>query len=268
MGGYNPHHNNISHFLNNISKIMDTNMSKYENFMIIGDFNAEITDSSLSGFCDAYNLKNLITEPTCYKSINNPSSIDVILTNRKRSFHNSKTVETGLSDHHKMVVTTLKSEFVKKDPVIINYRSYKKFNSYNFRADLTEELNVNASNITKYEGFKKTLMDTLNYHAPIKKKVLRNNNAPFMNKVLTQAFMHRSKLKNRMNQHPTEENRNEYKKQRNKCVSLLRTEKKNYYSNLNIGIFDDNKTFWKKVKPLFTVKQKSLPKNITLINES
>ena len=80
-------------------------MSIYENFILMGDFNAVSPDCSLCEFCDVYNLKNLIDEATCYKNPNNPSSIDVILTNRKRSFHNSTAIETGLSDHHKMIIT-------------------------------------------------------------------------------------------------------------------------------------------------------------------
>ena len=62
------------------SKVMDTSISKYENFLINEDFIAVKTDSHLSEFCDTYNLKNLISEPTCYKNVNNPSSIVVILT--------------------------------------------------------------------------------------------------------------------------------------------------------------------------------------------
>ena len=50
-----------------------------------------------------------VKEPTCYKNVQNPSSIDVMLTNRKGSFQNSMVVETGLSDHHKMTVTVLKT---------------------------------------------------------------------------------------------------------------------------------------------------------------
>ena len=33
-----------------------------------------------------YDLENLIRGPTCFKNVNNPSSIDVMLTNRKTVF--------------------------------------------------------------------------------------------------------------------------------------------------------------------------------------
>ena len=38
----------------------------------------------------------------------------------------------------------------------------------------------------------------------MKKKLVRGNNAPFMNKYLSTAFVHRSKLKNTYNKNPTE----------------------------------------------------------------
>ena len=71
----------------------------------------------MKDFCERYNLENLIKEPTCFKNPNNPSSIDVMLTNRKNSFQNSMTVETGLSDHHKLTVSILKIFFKNKEPV-------------------------------------------------------------------------------------------------------------------------------------------------------
>ena len=46
----------------------------------------------------AYNLKNLIKEPTCFQS-NNPSQIDLILTNQESMYTFSNTFETGLSNH-------------------------------------------------------------------------------------------------------------------------------------------------------------------------
>ena len=86
MGGYNPHKGSISYFLSHISKVIDANLNNYENLILLGDFNAIDTDLSLTDFCELYNLKNLITEPTCYKNPNNPSLVDIILTNRRSNF--------------------------------------------------------------------------------------------------------------------------------------------------------------------------------------
>ena len=50
--------------------------------IVTGDFNAERNDSNMM-FCETYDLSNLIKEPMCYKNHFSPSSIDLILMNRK-----------------------------------------------------------------------------------------------------------------------------------------------------------------------------------------
>ena len=103
-----------------------------------------------------------------------------------------------------------------------------------------------------------------NAHAPVKKKVVRGNNAPLMNRTLSKASMARARLKRISNISPTKENIEAFKRYRNFCVSLLRKEKKKFYNNLDISIMYDNKKFWKYIKPLFSGKSKSRSK-ITLI---
>ena len=78
---------------------------------------------------------NLIKEPTCFKSVSNPSCIDLILTNQKFSFKNTSILETGISDFHRMVLTITKSTFEKGKPTIISYRSYKHFDAFYFKAE-------------------------------------------------------------------------------------------------------------------------------------
>ena len=109
FGGYNPRIENISYFLTNLGKAMDLYTRSYENILILGDFNSQTEENIMVGFCQIYNLKNMINEPTCFKNPLNPSSIDVILTNQTSRFSNNCTLETGISDHHKMTITVLKT---------------------------------------------------------------------------------------------------------------------------------------------------------------
>ena len=76
-----------------------------------------------------------------------------------------------------------------------------------------------------YDGFGVIFMTILNWYA---KKIIRGNNAPFMNKTLSKEFMHRSKSRNNYYKYPTDENNDLYKKQSNYCVGLLKRKKKNY----------------------------------------
>ena len=177
FGGYNNCKSNIRTFLGSISPILDHYMIKLENFILLGDFNSEIHENAMNEFCDIYNLKNLVNVSTCFKNPLNPSSIDVILTNRVRSFQNTITLETGLSDHHKMTVSVLKSFVPKQTPMHVKYRDYRKFDSQNFSHDLRNEL-LNNRNEICYEYFESTFKNILSRHAPIKTKTIRANNAP------------------------------------------------------------------------------------------
>ena len=135
-GSNNP---NVSHIQNhtvNLSKNLEFYSSKYENFIVIGDFNAEMTNNYLEEFCASYNLKNLIKEPICFKNIDNPILIDHILTNHPKSFHSSSVYETGLSDFHKLTLTVLKTFHVKHKPEISQYRDFNHFDNTSFSADL------------------------------------------------------------------------------------------------------------------------------------
>ena len=111
-------------------------IKKYENFIIIGDFNSEIREDAMGNFCCLYNLKSFIHKPTCFKNPNHPSYIDLILTNKYRSFQNSTIIETGLSDFHKLTVSVMKMYFQKQVPKILYYRNYNYFNNELFRNDL------------------------------------------------------------------------------------------------------------------------------------
>ena len=80
----------------------------------MGDFNMTTTNPLLHELIDNFNMSSFINEPLCFKSIINPKCIDLILTNCKnhfmksRNFMKSSTFETGISDFHKLVTTTMK----------------------------------------------------------------------------------------------------------------------------------------------------------------
>ena len=109
FAGYNYQKSNIINYLNKLGRQLDKYLGKYDNVLLIGDFNSEITETNMDEFCNIYNLKSLIKENTCFKNPSNPSCIDLMLTNRSRSFIGSQTVELGVSDFHKMTVTVLKA---------------------------------------------------------------------------------------------------------------------------------------------------------------
>ena len=51
-------------------------------------------------------------------------------------FQKTKAIETGLSNHQKLVCTFFESCFERLKPKIFYYRNYKKFNEANFLNDV------------------------------------------------------------------------------------------------------------------------------------
>ena len=52
FGGYNPIRSNIGTFLSELAPIFDTHMNKFENFIILGDFNCEMKETIMKDFCE------------------------------------------------------------------------------------------------------------------------------------------------------------------------------------------------------------------------
>ena len=60
------------------------------------------------------NLTNLIKENSCFKG--ESLCIDLILTNSKNSFQYSSSIENGLSDHHHLIFSMMKTKLVLEQP--------------------------------------------------------------------------------------------------------------------------------------------------------
>ena len=140
FGIYNPHKDMIVNHLECIGKQLNTSSEKYENFILLGDFNAEMSEDAMQIFCNTYNFKNLVIEKTCFKNIEKPTCIDLILTNRPSCFQNTDVLDIGISDFHMLTTTTMKANFNKQKPINMNYRNYKYFNNDFFKNELMHEI--------------------------------------------------------------------------------------------------------------------------------
>ena len=265
---YNPKYSQISHHLQEIGKDLDGLTSRYENIVLMGDFNAEPTDTTLSDFCEIYNLKNVIKDKTCFKNPNKPSCIDLVITNRPKGFQNSMVIGTGLSDFHKMCITVMKMYYSKQKPTIIHYRKFKDFNNNAFIKDLQALLCKTFNEETiPFEALRKSVNVTLEKHAPIRRRYARANQAPYMNKRTRKEIMKRSRLRNKFLKTRSNIDRKAYNKQINYTLLVYcERKKKEFYSNLNTNILIENKTFWKNIKPFLADKTNKTSK-ITLIED-
>ena len=79
-------------------------------------------------------------------------------------------------------------------------------------------------------------------HAPLKRKLVRANEVPYMTKILRKGIANRSRLENRYYRDKSDESLRAYKKQKNFCSRLYKKERKKYYTNLDLTNITD-KTF-------------------------
>ena len=140
-------------------------------------------------------FKNLVKKPTCFKNVNNPSTIDLILTNKNKSFYHTDVLETGLSDFQKLVFTTLKSSYIKLKRKVITYRCFKIFDVEAFRNNLLNSLHAIPTGDITYPIFEGIYLKILDIHAPFKQKYVCGNDQPFVTKSLCKAIMVRTELK-------------------------------------------------------------------------
>ena len=164
----NAEKNLISNDLNIIGKILDTQVKIYDNFLTVDDFKSEMSESAMENFCGTYHLHNLIKDPTCFKNLDKPWCIDLLLTNLPKSILQSQTLETGLSDFHKLTLTVLKTHYKEK-----TYRDHKNFSDESFRTDLLSPRDRSSN--TSFADFHSKCLYLLGKHAPVKKRYIRVN---------------------------------------------------------------------------------------------
>ena len=155
-----------------------------------------------------------------------------------------------------MTLTVIIVFYKKQKTNIVMYRIYKHFSNEAFIFAVKNSIIQTTSEWSEleFDRFKAAVDKTIQRHAPIKKWSVRGNQAPFINKKTNKEIMKRSRLRNKFLNTKSDINSKAYNKQRNLCVGLIRSEKKNSFSNINTSDITDNKTFWKTVKPFLLIK--------------
>eukprot|EP00794_Sanderia_malayensis_P005084 gene5084-5740_t len=199
LGIYRPPSQQEKYFFNEATKILDQYSSTFENCIVLGDFNCTEANENLNDFMSSHNLENVVKGPTCFKSIN-PTCIDLILTSDSSQLKDTSTIETGLSDFHVMITTVLRGGFRKKGPTIVTYRDYSHFDNSKFCDEIATTFQ-DSSSYNDYKAFDTLTMSIFDKHVPCKRKYIRANDCPFMNKQLRKAIMTRSRLKNKIQGH-------------------------------------------------------------------
>ena len=262
MFGYRPESINRDMFFEELNMSISKAFNNYQNILFIGDLNVDLGIPNhdkkhfLEDLCDTFALNNMVKSKTCFMSTVG-SSIDLMLTNKPKSFYKTSAIETGLSDHHKMIVTFFRSHFnFKLNPKNITYRDTKNLNLQNFKYDIEniplDELHRFPDSFTGYVTLFTSVLDR---HAPIKKKIIRGNNKPFMNLELSKAIKTKSRIRNKYNKWRSRENYLEWQAIKRHCKYLTFKAEKAYFEKLMSTDIITNKEFFKHFKPALSEKK-------------
>ena len=161
------------------------------------------------------------------------------------------TLETGLSDCYEMVCFATK-QFVKATgPRRITYRSFKHFSEAAYASDADKapfHVGDIFDNVDDCYWFSmKLLQDIIDEHAPLKQKVIRHKQVPYMNSNLRKSINVKNMLHRKYTRVPSATNWEKYRRQRNLVVRLRKSSRANYIKSVGKG---------SSVKPLVSNKCK------------
>ncbi len=247
----------------------------YSHLCLVGDFNYpsinwntwhpgnENEDSDESNFIDCLRdnfLSQHITQPTRVRGTNEPSTLDLLITNDERLITEIQySSPLGKSDHavllFELMCYSVRKSFKKK------VYFYDKADYGNMRRDLQnikwmEEMS-NMTNVDQiWECFKKHLMDVQERRVPNKIVLcnqLRRWDVP-MDSRLRGEIKRKDRLWTRHMKHRSKESQREYCKARNKVVKLTKWNRKRFEKNLAAQAKTNPKAIWKYIQSKSKVK--------------
>ena len=185
---YRDQYVDIDVFLDEFEKFLQKLILTNSFLVISGDFNihwgsTETDAVKFSELLETYNMKQHVAQPT--NAFNNildlvvTSNYDIGKTYKCPSVSDVSVTNVHLSDHF-LIGYKINLKGSKKKSKTIYYRHYKTMNKLAFRDDISEIITENMD--TYHEspfGVRTTLLnsslfDTLNYHAPLKQKIVKH----------------------------------------------------------------------------------------------
>lgn len=226
-------------FFNLIASPLEKAWLKSSNIVLLGDFNCdffvqELNTNKLQSIFNAFNMQNVITEPT-RTSATSSTLIDLIVTTRKDLVSSTGTFPLGISDHD-LIYATLRLKNKRPPPKIIKIRDYKRMNIENFRRDIETAPFHIASTFEDPDdllwAWQNLLDDICDDHAPWKEVKVKSCSPPWITNEIRFKMNRRYKLFKSAVTTKCPDLWSEYKKIRNEVTRALRNAKASYFSDM------------------------------------
>ena len=255
------------------------------NMVLLGDFNFNmlIPQPAWQSTFTLFGLQQLVDKPTRVSSTT-ATLLDHVYTNNTTLLTDVNVLEKGISDHFPTVCMwkSRTPKLPKNSHNTIVYRSFKHFDKDKFFQDMNQAHFHNIYNcsdpVQALDIFHSTLLPIINKHAPLRRKRVKSITLPgWLTPEIQEAPKQRDQLKSRLKQLykdninllpdsiklekeiKREKVAQEYRKQRNKVTSLVRSSQKSYFSKM----ITDNKntaSLWKGINKI-SQKSRSKPCN-------
>uniref|UniRef100_A0A3P9K1B3 Reverse transcriptase domain-containing protein n=1 Tax=Oryzias latipes TaxID=8090 RepID=A0A3P9K1B3_ORYLA len=247
----------------------------YSELVLAGDLNWDwlnpVSDEFKS-FCDSINLTQLVNLPTRpnLKCLDKSTLIDLILTNVPHKFSSLGVFCNDLSDHC-VVAAVRNTKIPKYKPLIIYKRNLKLFNQQAYHHDLSA---VNWKNIDllpdvelAWTFFETSFMQIVNKHAPLRRHRVKGRENPWFSPELADTMHERNMAWACARKTGASNDWSVFRQLRNKCSSLIKKAKSEYYLSVTTENLNNPQKFWKVIKSLTVSKSsQALPRYI--LNES
>ena len=195
-------------------------------------------------------MSNLVEDyPSFTKT--HKSSIKLILTNKEHSFQLTKATDSGVSDFHLLISTFTKAQTTGLPLKTILCRDFKNFNEKAFLEDVKlKHFSRKSDDSNKnYEFVLYQFQSVVIKHVPLKTKIVRGNNAPFVNKTSRKEIYKRSALRSKFLEDASDSNWQKYRKQRSKCVNIRQKCIKEHFQSITRHGVMTSRKFWAMTRP-------------------
>uniref|UniRef100_A0A3B3DM95 Reverse transcriptase domain-containing protein n=2 Tax=Oryzias melastigma TaxID=30732 RepID=A0A3B3DM95_ORYME len=230
----------------------------FTELLLAGDLNWDwLTAGSdeFKSFCDSVNLSQLVNLPT-RPNIKNPQKstlIDLILTNVPHKYSSLGVFCNDLSDHC-VVAVCRNTKIPKFKPRIVYKRNMKHFNEQAFYHDLSQVKWENIGLIPDVEHawafFKENFLQIINNHAPFKKCRVKGRENPWFSSDLADMINERNRAWDKARKTDLPTDWCVFKQLRNKCTSLIKKAKSEYFLSVTTENLNNPQKFWKVIKSL------------------
>ena len=202
--------------------------------------------------------KQCVEKPTRV-TLTSATLIDVMYLSNYDKLTFCDVIPVSLSDHYMIVCTIGRIKSSKCNHKFSYCRNTKKFNIDEFKADLEKicwnDVLSDSDPITAYEHWSRKFISVLNKYAPLKKKRIRQKEAPWMNIDILEKIRERDCAKHRAHRSKTIEDWNSYKQKRNIVTDMIRKAKRSYVSESISCNNGNSSAMWKSLRRIMPRKQ-------------